>query len=166
MKKVVLFFIAAISLTAISCKTSQVQKEKDLNDIIASLRANIPGINIQMLDSKVKVLLDEGVYFKVGSSDLNPVAVERLGQMAVVLNKYPKTHIDLNGYTDNTGSQQINEKLSLDRAVSVKKQLQLKNVKGDRIRTIGYADANPIASNATEEGRQQNRRVEFIIYYP
>lgn len=166
MKKVLILLIAVVSLTAMSCKTSQVQQERDLSDIIATLRATIPGININMLDRKVKVMLDEGVYFQVGSAELNTNALSNLNQMAVVLNKYPRTNIDLNGYTDNTGTRQINEKLSFDRAVSVKKHLQQQNVKGDRIKTFGYADANPAASNDTPEGRQLNRRVEFIIYYP
>ena len=166
MKKLLLLLIAAVSITAMSCKTSQVQQERDLADIIATLRANIPGINIDMLDRKVKVMLDEGVYFQVGSAELNQGSLDKLNQMATVLNKYNRTNIDLNGYTDNTGTRQINEKLSFDRAVSVKKYLQQQNVKGDRIRTIGYADANPVATNETKEGRQLNRRVEFIIYYP
>ena len=92
MKKVLLLLVAVVSLTAMSCKTSKVQQERDLSDIIATLRSNIPGINITMLDKKVKVMLDEGVYFRVGSSELNTNALTNLNQMAVVLNKYNKTN--------------------------------------------------------------------------
>lgn len=165
MKKLLLLLFAAIAFSTMSCKTSKVQQEKDLNDIITTLKKDVPGINITLLNNRVKVLLDEGVYFRVGSSELNQNSLEYLNDMAVVLNKYPKTDVDLNGYTDNTGSKQVNEKLSFDRAVSVKKYLQQQNVKSSRIKTFGYADSNPIASNSTTEGRALNRRVEFIIYY-
>lgn len=165
MKKILIFIVAVFSLSVMSCKTSKVQQEKDLNSIISTLQSEIPGIDIQMLDRRVRVMLSEGVYFSVGSAELNQTALSYLDRMAIVLNKYSKTNIDLNGFTDNTGSKQVNEKLSFDRAVSVKKYLQQQNVKSSRIKTFGYADANPIASNSTEAGRTQNRRVEFVIYY-
>lgn len=164
MKKL-LFLLSVVTLTAMSCKTTQQQKQQDLAAIIESMRNSIPGIDITMMNNRVKVMLTEAVYFKVGSAELNPNALDELDAMARILNKYSRTVIDLNGYTDNTGTKQINEKLSFDRAVSVKKYLQQQNVRGDRMHTFGYADNNPVATNDTQEGRALNRRVEFIIYY-
>ena len=80
-----------------------------------------------------------------------------------VLQEYNKTLIQVNGYTDNTGSAAINNPLSLRRATAVADFLKLKGVAANRIIVNGYGSANPIASNATAAGREQNRRVEIVL---
>jgi len=71
--------------------------------------------------------------------------------------------VQLVGHTDNTGSAEANQKLSLDRADAVKQMLVNGEVAGDRISTAGYGQDRPIGSNDTEEGRAKNRRIELVV---
>jgi outer membrane protein OmpA-like peptidoglycan-associated protein len=80
-----------------------------------------------------------------------------------VLNKFNRTLIDINGHTDSTGSQQHNQALSERRAASVANYLGARGVDQRRISTLGFGPSQPIASNATPDGRAQNRRVEVLI---
>ncbi len=167
MKKLLFIVVAALSLGIMSCKSTMTQKQKDddLNAILNELKNRLPSTDVSYLDGRVKIILGELVYFKVGSAEINNTSAGNLDALADVLNKYPRTSVDLNGYTDNTGTKAINDKLSLDRANSVKSYLEGRGVKGRRMLTNGFADANPVATNETPDGRQQNRRVEFLIYY-
>lgn len=167
MKKLLFIAVAFIALGITSCKSTMTQKQKDedLNAIMNELKNKLPGTDISYLDGRVKIILGELVYFKVGSAEINNASANNLDALADVLKKYPRTSVDLNGYTDNTGTKAINDKLSIDRANSVKSYLEGRDVKARRMLTNGYSDSNPVASNETAEGRQQNRRVEFLIYY-
>jgi outer membrane protein OmpA-like peptidoglycan-associated protein len=168
MKKILFAAMAIVSLSAISCKTAQPsaqQQQADADDIVTTLKKTVPGIDITEMGSKVRIVLGEATYFNINSAELNRDALTSLDQMAIVLKKYRHTKIDLNGYTDNTGTPEINKPLSLNRATSVSNYLQTKGINSSRIRTFGYADTNPIADNSTVEGRAKNRRVEFMIYY-
>ena len=80
-----------------------------------------------------------------------------------VFNEYPDTDIQIVGYTDSSGSDELNQKLSEQRAASVKTYLSSKGIKSARIVTSGLGEADPIADNATKEGMAKNRRVEFAI---
>ena len=172
MRKLLFATMAVLSLSAISCKssktaqTSSAQQEKiDADNIVATLKKTVPGIDITEMGNRVKIVLGEATYFNTGSAVLNQGALTSLDQMAAVLQKYNQTKIGLHGYTDNTGTADINKKLSLDRAESVKNYLQTKGIDPTRIKTFGHADANPIADNSTADGRAKNRRVEFMIFY-
>lgn len=166
MKKMFFVLTVLLSISVISCRTmkTQKQKEKDLNDIYTMLKTRLPG-DVTYVDGKIKIVLGELVYFKVGSADINQSSSKNLDILADILNKYSQTLIDLNGYTDNTGSKNVNDKLSLDRANSVKSYLESQGVKEKRMHAKGFAEQFPVASNETDEGRQLNRRVEFLIYY-
>ena len=86
-----------------------------------------------------------------------------LTSVAKVIKEYNKTMVQIVGYTDNTGSAALNNSLSLRRANSVANYLRLQGVDGNRIITDGLGSSNPIASNATAAGREQNRRVEIVL---
>jgi OOP family OmpA-OmpF porin len=75
----------------------------------------------------------------------------------------PEVRIEIGGHTDATGSAATNRRLSLQRAQSVKAYLVRKGVRPDRLETVGYGPDNPIATNDTEEGRRENRRVELKL---
>lgn len=167
MKQLFLILAAAFSLGMMSCKTSMTQKQKDadLNAIYENLKNRLPGTEVSYLDGRVKIILGELVYFKVGSSEVNQQSSSNLNVLADILKEYPRTTVDLNGFTDNTGTKVTNNKLSNDRANGVKSYLESRGVKARRMLTSGYGETNPVASNETEDGRQRNRRVEFVIYY-
>ena len=103
------------------------------------------------------------VLFSTGSADLKTTARERLAKVAGILIAYPDTHIEVDGYTDSTGSPMFNEQLSQQRAASVQSYLVQQGVPGASVATHGFGEANPIASNDTAAGRQQNRRVELVV---
>ena len=83
--------------------------------------------------------------------------------IAKVLKEYDKTYIQVNGYTDSTGNDAINVPLSVKRATAVADFLKVQGIAGNRIIANGYGSANPIASNSTATGREQNRRVEIVL---
>jgi len=101
--------------------------------------------------------------FAVNSSTLLSGAYDEVRRVAGVLNQYPQTTIVISGHTDSTGSEQYNQALSERRANAVKSALLGMGVSAARMTTVGYGESRPIASNASESGRQLNRRVEIRI---
>ena len=103
------------------------------------------------------------VLFDTGKADLKPSARERLAKVAGILIAYPDIHVEIDGYTDSTGSLEFNERLSQQRADSVRSYLSSQGVNSSAITTQGFGPSQPIASNDTASGRQQNRRVELVV---
>lgn len=103
------------------------------------------------------------VFFDTGKAILRDESAPELDRMVVVMNENPKLAVELGGHTDNTGSNEINAKLSQDRADAVREYLIGKGIEPDRIASKGYGETKPVAPNDTDNGRQQNRRVEFVI---
>jgi len=103
------------------------------------------------------------VLFDTGKADLRPTARERLAKVAGILLAYPDIHVEVDGYTDSTGSLEFNERLSQQRAESVRSYLASQGVNQSSITTQGFGPNNPIASNDTSAGRQHNRRVELVV---
>jgi outer membrane protein OmpA-like peptidoglycan-associated protein len=103
------------------------------------------------------------VLFSTGSADLKPTARERLAKVAGILIAYPDIHVEVDGYTDSTGNVMFNEQLSQQRAASVQSYLVQQGVPASSVAIHGFGEANPIASNDTAAGRQQNRRVELVV---
>ena len=86
-----------------------------------------------------------------------------LDSVALVLKEFDKTIVEVAGHTDNVGSDSYNLQLSEQRATSVGNYLRTKGVKMERITTIGYGEARPVADNGSEAGRELNRRVELNL---
>ena len=103
------------------------------------------------------------VLFDTGKTDLKPSARERLAKVAGILIAYPDIHVEIDGYTDSTGSLEFNGRLSQQRADSVRSYLSSQGVNSSAITTQGFGPSQPIASNDTASGRQQNRRVELVV---
>ena len=103
----------------------------------------------------------EGANFATGSSKLLPGASGKLDEVVNAAKQFPDIELGVMGYTDSTGNAKKNLKLSQDRADAVKAYLVKKGVAADRINTKGFGEDNPIADNATAEGRARNRRVEI-----
>ena len=111
----------------------------------------------------LKVTLESGILFATGKSNLSNSAKSALNTFASSLINNPETNIQIAGHTDNTGSRATNERLSLQRADAVKNYLMNAGVSSLRMTTEGCAYDYPVASNDTEAGRAQNRRVEIYI---
>jgi outer membrane protein OmpA-like peptidoglycan-associated protein len=124
---------------------------------------SIRDAQVRMEQDKVFLTFDSGILFDVNSTSVKPGAMQNLAKVANVMNRYPQTNITVSGHTDNTGSEQYNQQLSEARARSVANYLQSQGVSPYRIRTVGYGESMPIASNNTAAGRQANRRVEIEI---
>ncbi|MGI9651625.1 sodium-translocating pyrophosphatase [Chryseobacterium sp. RLHN22] len=106
----------------------------------------------------------ENLYFETGSSDLKPGSETQLSNLAELLNAYPNLKIKLGGYTDNTGSEESNLKLSNLRAQTAKLKLLEKGIAGDRVEAEGYGSQHPICpENDTEECQAVNRRIDIRV---
>lgn len=113
----------------------------------------------------VKVTFDSGILFATNSSTLNAASKNSLNQFANVLKNNSDCDIAIFGHTDNTGSDAINNPLSVKRAKAVETYLKGQGVSSAQIKTVdGQGSTNPVADNSTAAGRQQNRRVEVYMY--
>jgi outer membrane protein OmpA-like peptidoglycan-associated protein len=103
------------------------------------------------------------VLFEFGKAEIKPQFYRMLDEGADILKKNPGIMVEIQGHTDNIGTKEVNQKLSEDRAKAVMGYLVGKGVAKDRLTAKGYNFSKPVASNSTEEGRKQNRRVEYRI---
>jgi outer membrane protein OmpA-like peptidoglycan-associated protein len=105
----------------------------------------------------------QNLKFDVGSAKISGESGIEVDNLASILKAYPSVRIDISGYTDNTGNADSNKALSSARAMAVKGRLMGQGIDGNRIAAQGFGSENPVASNDTEEGRAQNRRIEVTI---
>lgn len=105
----------------------------------------------------------EKVLFSFNSADLGNNAQGNLDKLVNILNKYPDTNIEVIGHTDSKGTDDYNQSLSERRATAVTSYLRTHDIASGRLSAKGMGETDPVASNDTEDGRAQNRRVEFVI---
>lgn len=126
--------------------------------------ARIPGTSVERVDEDTLLVhFENDVLFDVDSAVIDSDGRTTLEDVAQVLDEYPKTAVVVQGHTDSTGSEEHNEQLSERRADSVRNYLARQGVDDDRMTSIGYGEGYPVASNDTESGRQQNRRVDILL---
>lgn len=123
----------------------------------------IPDANVEIEGDTVTVSFAGEVMFDSGSRNLSPGAMSRLDSVAATINRYPDSEVLIKGHTDSQGPEDANLRLSEDRALMVKNQLVVKGVDGNRVTTLGFGESQPLVTNATPEGRAQNRRVEIEL---
>jgi len=124
----------------------------------------LPGAEVVREGEGIKIVLGENsVNFDLGKSTLTSTAKTNLDKLVPVFNEYPDTDLLIVGHTDSSGSADLNQRLSEQRAASVKAYLSGKGISGARIVTKGMGPSEPIADNATKDGMAKNRRVEFAI---
>ena len=130
----------------------RVRLSEQLNKILQT-RDSARGLIVSMSD----VLFDTGKY------SLKPGAREKLAKVAGILLAYPGLNIEVGGYTDNVGGDQMNQTLSENRAASVRDYLVQQGVAADSVTAKGFGNSLAVASNDNASGRQQNRRVELLV---
>jgi outer membrane protein OmpA-like peptidoglycan-associated protein len=131
----------------------------------AKLRAELErtGVSVTRIGDNITLNMPGNVTFAFGSSDLNAGFFDVLNSVGLVVNEFEQTVIEVAGHTDNVGSDATNQQLSQRRASAVASYLGTRNVRADRMITVGEGEARPIATNETDAGRQQNRRVELTL---
>ncbi|MBR1948630.1 MAG: OmpA family protein [Alphaproteobacteria bacterium] len=121
------------------------------------------GVQVKEVNGQIYLIMPGNITFDTNEAFIKKSFQPVIVSIAKVLKEYNKTFIQVNGYTDSTGNDAINNPLSVKRANAVADFLKVQGVAANRIIANGYGSANPIASNATASGREQNRRVEIVL---
>ena len=135
------------------------QQEKALRDELIDSGVQVKRIG----ENELVLVMENGIGFQSGEHLLDPSVYKSLNGIAKVLVEYPNTYLQIIGYTDNVGDKSSNQRLSEQRANSVKDYLIGQNVSPSRVSTSGMGERSPICPNSTVEGRACNRRVEIKI---
>ena len=128
------------------------------------LQRDMANAKVERVGEGIKITFDSGILFDTNSSALRPASTSDINSLAATLKKYLDTNVIVEGHTDNTGTDAINQPLSVSRAQSVASGLTAQGVATSRITTQGYGSTQPVGDNTTVEGRQANRRVEVAIF--
>ncbi len=121
------------------------------------------GVQVQRDGDNLNLIMPGNITFASGRAEIRADFYDVLSSVALVLKEYNKTNVRISGHTDSTGSDQVNQKLSEDRANSVRVYLINQKINSQRLHAEGYGSHNPVESNNTEQGRQANRRVEIQL---
>lgn len=131
----------------------------------AKLREKLAGTGVSVTRDGNNIILNmpSNITFGVDSADISSAFYQILDSVTLVFNEYDKTLIEVMGHTDSTGSEQYNQQLSERRAQSVVNYFISREILTGRLEAYGYGEGYPVASNDTESGRAQNRRVEIAL---
>ena len=137
---------------------------RKMDKAAAELRRDLEGAKVERVGEGIKITFASGILFATNSATLTPEAIGNMTQMAETMNKYSDTNVLIEGHTDNSGSDAINQPLSQRRAQAVANQLTSGGVDVGRIEAKGYGSTQPVADNSTATGKAANRRVEVAIF--
>lgn len=135
--------------------------DKQQADLNQELKGS--GVEVQRQGDTINLNMPGGITFDTGKTNIKPNFNPVLSDIASVMSKYPETTIEVQGHTDNVGSDADNLRLSQLRAQSVASALSAQGVDSNRIKSVGYGESMPAATNDTAAGRESNRRVEIKI---
>ena len=127
------------------------------------IKNEVPGAKVERVGEGIVVEFSSAVLFGFDQAALTSKSESTLDDLIKVLNKYSDTNLEIQGHTDNKGTDEYNQGLSEKRAAAVAVYLKAHGIASGRVRTIGFGKNSPKYSNDTETGRAQNRRVEFLI---
>jgi outer membrane protein OmpA-like peptidoglycan-associated protein len=139
------------------------QAEKEKQELRARLLQQLNTILSTRDTARGLIANMSDVLFKTGSFELLPGARERLAKVSGIVLAYPSLHLQVEGHTDSVGSDEYNQQLSEKRAGAVRDYIVQQGISAASIEAKGFGKTDPIASNETSEGRQQNRRVELVL---
>jgi outer membrane protein OmpA-like peptidoglycan-associated protein len=177
LNKIVLAWVFTAAMTAtglaqdnskekeLKLKEAELQrKEDDLERQRQELEEARKQLKLEETAQSVTIRLEGDVLFDSGKTQLRPEAQSALEKVAIVLAQFPGAKVEIDGHTDSKGAPAMNLDLSEKRAVAVSNFLKMRaELAGINFTTHGSGETKPIASNDTEEGRQQNRRVELVV---
>jgi outer membrane protein OmpA-like peptidoglycan-associated protein len=135
----------------------------DRQDAELRQRLQNTGVSVNRQGDRIQLVMPSNITFDTNSSDIKPGFYDVLNSVGLVLKKYDKTIINITGYTDSTGNDAYNQALSQRRAQSVGQYLVSQGINATRVATQGMGKSQPVASNDTPQGRQQNRRVQVEL---
>lgn len=139
------------------------ETSRRLNEALTNIRQLVTEITNLQETSRGLVISLSDVLFDVNRATLRSGGEQNMRRIAEILRQYPNNQISVEGHTDATGSDAYNQKLSEDRAASVRTALVSGGVDASRVTSRGFGKTQPVATNATAEGRQRNRRVEVVV---
>lgn len=128
------------------------------------LQDKLPNARVERIGEGIAVTFDSGILFAVNQAELQAAGQQNLRDLAVSLEDYEGTDVLVVGHTDSTGSEEYNQGLSERRAAAARNFLVGAGLEPGRVTAVGRGEMEPIATNDTEAGRQQNRRVEIAIF--
>jgi outer membrane protein OmpA-like peptidoglycan-associated protein len=137
---------------------------RKMDKAAAELRRDLEGAKVERVGEGIKVTFASGILFATNSSNLTPEAAGNITQLAETLKKYADTNVIVEGHTDNSGSDAINQPLSQRRAQAVANTLTNEGIDASRITSNGYGSSQPVGDNSTAAGKAANRRVEVAIF--
>jgi len=131
----------------------------------AALRQRLEGtgVRVQRIGDEIKLIMPGNITFDSGRSELKTRFYSTLDSVALVINEFDQTRVDVAGHTDSTGGMDLNQRLSEQRAASVANYLSSQSVSSGRLYTSGYGPRYPVADNGSASGRALNRRVEVNL---
>ena len=129
-----------------------------------TLEDELPGATVERVGEGIQVTFDSGILFGFDSYSLRDAARENLSNLAASLNRFSDSELLIVGHTDSSGAEDYNQRLSENRAGAARDYLVRQGVDASRIRAMGLGETEAIATNDTEIGQQENRRVEVAIF--
>ncbi len=157
-RKAVLIGAGVGALTGGGIGAYQDRQEQELRQQLVN-----SGVSVTRNGNDIILNMPSNITFASGQDSLNPSFSQILDSVAIILNKYPKTVLDIDGHTDSVGDISSNQALSERRAVTVARYLNARQVDSRRLQVIGFGESRPVADNASDAGRAANRRVEIRI---
>lgn len=137
---------------------------REMDQRAEELEGDLEGAEVERVGEGILVTFDSGILFAFDSSELRPESRSNLRELYETLVDYPETDILIAGHTDAVGEEEYNYRLSERRARSAAEYLMSLGMDASRINLVGLGETEPVATNETAEGRQENRRVEIAIY--
>jgi outer membrane protein OmpA-like peptidoglycan-associated protein len=136
---------------------------KKMDKQAEEIKKEVPDAKVERVEEGIVVEFNSKILFGFDRSDLANSAQGNLNDLVTILNKYPDTNIEIQGHTDNAGTDDYNQGLSERRASSVSAYIRGKGIGNARISIKGFGESAPKYTNDTEDGRALNRRVDFLI---
>jgi len=127
------------------------------------IQKEVPGVKVERVGEGIVVEFNSKVLFAFDRADLSTSAEKNLDDLADILKKYPDTNIEIQGHTDDKGTDEYNRALSERRAAAVASYLKTKGISSNRVTTKGFGESAPKYPNDSETARAENRRVDFLI---